>query len=477
MDTFHRDLEKNLRRILSVFGAPDNADIKLRRLMIGQTPAALCYLEGMCDEKLLGELVLRCNLIPRAQHLKSLKDILERTVAVTAAKEAGDFSEAADAILEGQALLLVQGFSGGILLDVRGFEKRHIAQPATENVILGSQEGFTENLRTNITLIRRLVRTPKLISKMVRIGREIQTTVCVMHISGAADPKVLSQVFDRLEQIDMDLLPGAGFLSQLIEDSPRAIVPQMLLTERPDRAASFLQEGQVLLICDGAPFVIAVPITFFHLFNTPDDTFNRWQYGTFTRIIRYIGLIFALFLPGFYLALCMHHQELLPPELLMAIVDARAEVPFPVLAEILMMQFAFLLVDQASTRIPRLVGGVLGIFGALILGDAAISAKLVSPVPVIIVALCALGGYGIPSLQLGSAVQILQFVFTIAGALGGFFGLSCALLVVFVPLCCVESFGVPFFSPIAPQKPHNPDLLIRRPLFRQKPGQAATHRK
>jgi spore germination protein KA len=477
MTEFCKDLEKNISSVQSAFCAPDNEDLKIRRFTISQASAVLIYLEGMCDEKTLGELVLRCNLPDRNVPVRHVRDLIDRAVAVAGAAAEQEFSKAVMAVLDGQALLLVQGCAQALLLDARGYEKRSISQPQTENVVLGSQEGFTENLRTNVTLIRRMVRQPRLISKMQPVGKYNKVNVCVMYVNGAADANVVNEVLRRLEAIDMDLVPGAGFLSQLIEDSSRALVPQTLLTERPDRAASFLREGQVVLVCDGAPFVIAVPVTFFHLFNTPDDTFTRWQYGTFMRIIRYIGLFFALFLPGFYLALSMHHQELLPPELLMAIVEARADVPFPVLAEILMMEFAFLLVDQSSTRIPRLVGGVLGIFGALILGDAAITAKLVSPVPVIIVALTALGGYGIPSLQLSTAVQMLQFVFTIAGALGGFFGLSAALLGVLVPLCSVTSFGVAFFSPLAPAQAHNPDLFVRRPLRRQRPRGSTTHSK
>ena len=462
-----RDLAKNAQTIENVFHTDKNADLILRRFDISGTWALVVYIEGMSDAQKINDFVLRQAMDGEQNKEGDIAGLFLRCIAISGAKTKTNMDEVIDDILSGQSALFVDGSSSALVMETRGYEKRAVSPPNSEDVILGSQEGFTESIRTNITLIRKMVRSADLVSEMLLVGDKNKCACAVVYIEGTALSGVADKLKERLKNINVDIIPGAGFMNQLIEDSRFSIVPQSVMTQRPDRCASFLLEGQVLLLTDGAPFALAVPATLFHMLNTPDDTFMRWQYGTFTRCVRFAGFLLALFLPAVYLAMAMYHQELLPHELLMTIAASRADVPFSIITEVILMEFAFLIVDQAGTRIPRLLGSALGIFGALILGQAAVEAKLVSPILIIVVAITALGTYTIPDYSLSRAVQMLRFVYILGASLGGFFGIAVLVFLTLAPISLTQSFGIPFFAPISPPMGHNPDIIIRRPIKRQ----------
>ena len=458
----HASLSRNLDELNKAFCAPLNQDFKTRRFSLGRSDALLAYVEGMCDEKLVNDFVLRqAAAFP---DIEADEAAILRYIAVAGLEQEQDQAKVISELLNGKCAVIIDGHSKAVLLETKGYEHESISEPRTENVVLGSKEGFTGNMRTNVTLIRRMLRASNLVSEMLRIGKDQQMSVCMMYLNGVADPVTVERVRMRLQAIKKQFVPGAGLVAQFIEDRRFSIVPQVCMTERPDRCTSFLLEGQILAVIDGAPFVLAMPATFFHLFNTPDETFMRWEYGTLTRIIRYIGLFFALFLPAIFMSLVMHHRELIPIELLMSIIQARTDVPFSVPLEVLFMEVAFLIVEQSDIRIPSQIGSALSIFGALILGQAAAEAKLVSPVMIIVVALTALGSFCVPDYSLARSVTILRFTYIIAAWLGGFLGLTIAMFATLALICDTDSFGVPFFAPVSPTLKHNNDIIIRGPL-------------
>ena len=233
--------------------------------------------------------------------------------------------------------------------------------------------------------------------------------------------------------------------------------------DAPDRAP-----GQVVILADNSPYALAAPVTLFHQLHASDDSFSRWQYGTFLRLIRFTGMLISVFLPGLYIALTEYHMHLLPMSLLGSIAEARANVPFPILVEILIMEFSFYLINEAGTRIPQQIGSALGIVGALILGQAAVSASIISPILIIIVAITGLGNYAIPDYGFGIGLVICRLFVIAMGALLGLYGVCIAAFVLLVSLCGLRSFGCPYVAPIAPWRPHNPDLLLRLPVWLQK---------
>lgn len=364
--------------------------------------------------------------------------------------------------------LVIDGCKDGLLMETRGFEKRAVQRTISESVVAGSQEGFVESLRTNITLMRRYVQSPCLITEMTTVGTRVPLRIAILYMKGVTREDTLAEMRRRIKTITAAVVHGLGQLEQLIEDSPFALTPQMMLTERPDRAASCVLDGQIIVLADGAPYALVAPVTLFHLLHASDDTFMRWQYGSFLRMIRMLGILFSLILPGAYVALTLYHPHLIPMALLTSIAETRAQVPFSALTEVLLMEFSFYLINEASTRIPSQMGSVIGIVGGLILGQAAVSASIISPIVIIVVALTGLGNFVIPDYGFTVGTTILRIAIVLVSAMLGLYGLVLSVFLILCHLCSLRSLGAPFMAPVAPFRPHNPDILLRLPLWLQK---------
>lgn len=323
-------------------------------------------------------------------------------------------------------------------------------------------------MRTNITLVRRIIHNKNLLTETIPVGSVNNIACAILYIKGIANPKIIKEVKRRINSIDIDYISSDGALDQLIEDHPLAILPQILNTERPDRTASFLMEGRVAIIVDGAPNASIVPATLFDMMHTPEDYSLRWQYGTFMRIIRIISATLATFLPGLYLASILYHHEMIPTELLASLVKARENIPFPVVIEILLMEISWELIREAGIRMPGVLGQTLGIIGAVILGEAVIAAGLVSPILIIIVAITGLANLVIPNYSLGFGIRILRFVFVLLGATAGFYGIAVGIFIFGGLACSMKSFGVPYLSPVAPKAKVSPDVTLRMPTWLQR---------
>ena len=383
-------------------------------------------------------------------------------------EEAESYATAIGSLMDGKAVLFVDGVKGALCFDIRAFVRRGVSVPLTESVVNGPHQGFNETLRDNITLLRRILHTPELIGEMSTLGDAISTNLCVMYLKNAVDGDSLRRVKNRLAGLRVDHVLSIGALEQLLEDRPYALLPQCCLTERPDRAASFLLEGQVVLLLDGSPQALAVPISFLHLLHTPDDTSLRWQYGTFLRLIRLLGAVCTLLLPGLFVAAVTFHPEALPVTLLTAILESQAEVPLSIPAEMLLMLLLFNLIGEAGTRVPGVVGSSLGTVSGLILGQAAVEARLIHPLLIIVVAVSSLGSFAVPDYSLSLALRIGQLIFLLAGCVFGLYGMVLLMGVAAVRLCGMRSLGAPYAAPVAPMRTHNPDMAFRLPLWRQR---------
>lgn len=325
-----------------------------------------------------------------------------------------------------------------------------------------------ETVRTNITLIRRIVRNKNLITENISVRSTNNLTCALMFVDGIANAKLINEIRRRIRNINTDIISSDGMLEQLIEDKPFTLFPQVLSTERPDRAASFLLEGQVILASEGSPFVFAVPVTLFHLYHTAEDANLKWQFATAMRLIRILGILSSALLPGFYVALTLFHREMLPTELLVSIARAKETIPFPTLIEVLLMEISFEVIREAGIRVPGVIGPTLSIIGALILGQAAVAANLVSPVLIIIVAVTGLGNFAIPNYSFATSIRILRFLFIFIGFIAGFYGIAAGMTIVGANMCSLKSFGVPFLSPVAPKTGRGADLFVRQPVWQQK---------
>ena len=472
-DNLLRNLEFNIKKLEDEFNAPTNKDLVVRKFKIAKKyNACLFFIEGMVDQTLINDFILR--ELMKTEHFKDfngecpLTHIEESVISINQVTRADNFEETVSQILNGLSALLVQDCSEALLIETRGYEKRNVEKPITENVIRGAHEGFSENLRTNITLIRRIIRNKNLVTELMTVGRTNNSSCAIIYLEDIANPSIVKEVKRRIKKLDTDYIAGSGMLEEQLSDNAQSIFPHILTTERPDRASSFISDGKVVILIDGAPFASAVPTTFIEALQSPEDFFLKWQFSTALRIVRLIGIFCALFLPGLYIALILFHQEMLPTELLTSIARSRENVPFPTILEIIMMEVSFELIREAGIRVPGAIGTTLGIIGALVLGQAAVSAQIVSPILIIIVAVTGIGSFAVPTYALAFAIRLIRFLFILVGAFAGFYGMAFGIFVIAGLACSIKSFGVPYFAPVAPKTKSNQDIILSRPIYAHK---------
>ena len=452
----------NRRRMDAALHREINPDMHVRHFCVFGKDASLYYAEGLCSISFLQDFVLMPLTRLRDEQLKgALPEALCRAVYNAGVKAVCTVEDAVSQTLTGQAVVFVDGMEGALAFDVRAFVHRGISTPRTEQVVLGPHEGFNESLRDCITLIRRILPTPDLIGEMRQIGSRYPVGLCVMYLQGVADEATVRRVKERLDGIRTDHVLSIGALQQLMEDRPFALLPQCVMTERPDRAASMLLEGQVVLLLDGSSQAMVLPASIWHLLHTPDDTSARFQYGVFMRLIRMLGALCALLLPGLFVAFVTFHPEVLPVALLTSILESQASVPFSIPVEATVMLVMFNLIGEAATRVPSVVGSTLGTVSGLILGSAAVDAHLVHPLLLIVVAVASLGNYAVPDYSLGISLRIGQLLMVLAGSVFGVYGIVLLLAAGTVRMCSLTSLGSPFAAPYAPSRARNPDGVVR----------------
>ncbi len=464
-------LDQNMDIVKQIMNIPPNRDVLLRELVTCGFRVCLVYVEGMAGRATIDQFILLPCMQKSEQIQAQPKEradyLVKNVISIDDAQKITLFQELTQQVLMGKTVMLVDGCPEAIAMETRGYEKRSVNKTSNESVVYGPKEGFVESLRTNITLIRRIAQSEELVSDIFTIGTQMPTLVSVMYLKGVVNERALDIVKKRIRALNIPQCPGTGYLQQLIEDHPYSLMPQMLETERPDRAVSCLSDGQVIVVVDGSPYVLVAPVSFWHLLHASDDTFMRWQYGSFVRIVRMLGVVLSLFTPGIYVALTLFHQHMIPMGLLTSIIETRAKVPFPVVVEVLIMETAFFLLNEASTRVPSLIGSSVGLVGALILGQAAVAASIISPILIIVIALTGLGNYALPDYGVGLGIQISRLAVVCAGALMGFYGIMLLVGLMLVYMCGMTSFGEPYMAPVAPFRPHNKDILMRAPLWQQ----------
>ena len=463
-----------LARNLDIFryrlGAPANADVLARRFRSGAFESALVAIDGMVNTQMIDENILKpCMDLPECAGedvpvQERVSFLMAHAVSVLPMKMKDNIDEILSDVLGGQCALMCEGCMVACVMDTRGFEKRAVGRPEAEQVVLGPHEAFDESIRTNITLLRRIVQREELTTEFITAGGKMKTRCALLYLRGTADEAMIARIRRRIEACPYDFALTTGEVEQLIEDHPLALIPQCVRTERPDRAASFLAEGQIVVLTDGSPAALGAPATIFHQLHTPDDASMRWQYGTFLRVVRTIGILIHIFLPGTYLAVLRFHQQLLSPMLLTSVYETSSRVPAPVFLEAVLMTLAFDLINEAGLRAPGALGNALGIVSGLILGQSAVSADIVSPLLLIVVAASGLGGFCVPGYALGIGLKMVQLLFLAAGAAGGLYAMLMLLAVLLCALCSMHSVGSPLAAPLAPPRRGNPDILIWLPM-------------
>jgi len=465
------NLNDNLKKLQDIFAYPLNKDFLIKNISITciHRKGAILYLNPIVDKEKIDNHIITPLMFTKLD--KPFGDIGTILVEnVLSSKESGKtnkIKELIDEILNGNTILLVEGYNQAILLFTAKIQHRAIEKPTNENTSKGPKESFTEWGEGNRSLIRKTLKDPNLVTEVIAIGKDKHTEVALMYIKGIVNPKLLNKVKEKIGGINEDSVDRATILEQWIEDRPYSLLPSTFATERPDRVCYFLKEGHIGLLMDSSSNCIIVPVTFWTFFHTADDMYQRWMYGNFLRFLRVIAIFIAIMLPGFYIAVTNYHIDMIPTDLVIAIAASREKLPFPAMMEILLMEMSFELIREAGVRIATNIGPTIGIVGALILGQAAVEANVISPMLVIIVALTGLSSFAIPEQNIGFVVRIGRFGFLLAGSLGGFYAIGLVIAASFAYASVFESFGVPFFSPKSPYYPSSKDFFTRLPVFKQ----------
>ncbi len=474
LSVIRKDLEQNIQYIENKL--ENCGDIIKKKFSIGKEKEIqfyVVYTDGLTKTDMLEESVLAPLLKNFTKSENDLMRQLEYSSIQTAdMKEIYDLDEAITNILAGNTILFVDGYDYGILISSKNFPTRGVQEADQEVVIRGPKDSFNENLRTNTALIRRRIRDINLKVEQLQVGERSKTDIALMYMDDLVRPDILNAVKERLDEVSMDGILDGGMLEQLLEKNWKSPFPQFQSTQRPDKTASALLEGRIVLVVDNSPAALILPATFQIFFQASDDYYERWEVASFARILRYMASFLAIGLPAFYIAVANFHTEILPTSLILSIAAAREGVPFPVVVEVLLMELAFELLREAGIRLPGQLGGTIGIVGGLIVGQAAVDAGLVSTIVVIVVSLTAIASFAVPNETFASAFRMLKFLMIAFSSFYGIYGFFLGWLFLFIHLASLKSFCIPYMMPSVAgslnSSEDEKDFHLRWPLFSMK---------
>lgn len=456
----------------------ESEDFVVREIELGKEVSLkvlVAYIDGLIDKKVLEDsvvspLMLEAPILLEGEKIKN-KDIIniftKKLIAISSLNITKDFKDTVMSILSGMAIVFIDGQSEGIKVPIQMIQKRSVTEPEGEKVVRGPREGFVESLTTNISLLRHKIKNPKFKFETIQLGEQTNTIVGICYIKGIANEKTLNVLKSRLKKIKVDSILDSGEIEQYIEDDPFAVFPTIGNSEKPDKVAAKILEGRVAIIVDGSPIALTAPNLFIENFQTTEDYHSRLYFGSFNRTLRLASLFLATILPAFYVAVVVFHFDVIPIQLLLAVSATREGLPFSPLVEALFMMIVFELLRESGVRMPGAIGQTISIVGGLVIGQAAVSAKIVSPIMVIIIALTGITNFILPSLS--DTLPIIRFLLLFAAQTFGFLGIFIGYLLVLIHLCSLESFGVPYMYPLSPEDKNGlKDSFIRFPLWMMK---------
>lgn len=462
------EVESKLKEILK-----DDKALIIRPLTIKRLShkALIVYINGLTDKKAIEHNVLGPLMSDSTDesakyttNKKILDKLINEYIKTLDCETEDSLNTVIEQLLGGTTILFLEGEASAILLNSKKWNFRAVSEPDTESVIRGPREGFNEDLLTNVTMLRRKVKSAKLKFESITLGVYTKTAVTICYFDGIADKSIIKELKRRIEAINIDAVLESGHIEQFIEDNPLSPFPTVSNSEKPDVVISKLMEGRVAILCDGTPFVLLVPRIFIENIQTSEDYYTRPLYATVLRLLRVFALFITTTLPALYVAIQTFHHEVIPFRLFIALTGVREGIPFSSLLEALMMVVIFELINEAGLRMPKPVGQAVSIVGAIVLGQATVEAGIASPLMVIVIALTAISSFVTPALH-GSTL-FLRLYFLFAGSIIGFYGIVFAMITVFIHMCNIKSFGVEYLSPVAPITLEGlKDTYIRPPLW------------
>ncbi len=447
-----------------------------RPVQCGDFACCIAFIDGMVNNQIINRNIVVPLVESHPEKGTDIKDWIEKhSVNINEMKHVTEINDMLSGVLSGDTVLFAQGMEGAFVLNTKGFTSRSIMEPELEKVTRGSHDGFTEPIMVNLSLIRRRLQTSDLKMKMRKLGTRSNTKVCIVYLDSLVNKAVVDDLNKRLDKINIDGILASNYIEELMTDNKYSLFRTIGFTERPDTLCSRLLEGRVALIVDNTPAALTVPFLFIEYFQSAQDYFEQFYTGTLGRLMRIAGFLFTIIIPGFYVALVTQHQEMIPSGLLLAINAARQQVPLPTLIETIVLLFAFDLLRESGTRLPSYLGQSLSIVGGLVIGQAAVQARLISAPVVIVVAFTGITSLIVP--KLNTPAMVLRVVFIVLAHFYGLFGVAFGLIGMLLHLLSVQSFGVPYLQGLMPLNLQDAkDTAVRAPwwLMKLRPRKIST---
>jgi len=458
---------ENLKDIFSSCG-----DFVSRKIQVGtenKFEIYLCWIDGLVTGRDIAEEIIRplaqSRRLAEAADLAECRDlIMQGGIYSYAVNLRESMDETIADISLGCCAVIFGDLQCALCFEARSALVRAVSEPTLEKSLKGAKDSFVEVLRINTSLVRRRICSPKLKLVESTVGRKSHTRVAIMFVDGIASPDTVEELARRLDSVDIDALTALGGLEEYIVDAPRSPFPQILHTERPDRFAMYLMEGRVGLLVDGIPIALVVPVSLSEFLKVTSDNSMHHLVASTLALLRYISVFLCVFLPAFYVAVAMYHQEMIPTRLLLSIIEAKQDVPFSTAFEVLSMMVALNMLQEAGLRLPNPIGDTISIIGVLIVGQSAVEARVVSPIAIIVVAVSGISSYTIPSQDLGFALRLCRFVLLLSAIAAGLFGVGVVSTLILLHLASIDSFGVNYTSPLSSPKPGGLIRLFYKPF-------------
>lgn len=465
------DFKTNLGKIQGLFSS--DSDVNIRRFNIGKdnTEAFIVNIDNMNDPTSVNSGILDILMWELRQaninYDINLENIKNYAISSNRVKNIFTIEEAIDGVLNGNTVLFLEGEDNALEIGTQSWEHRGVQAPQIENIVRGPHEGFTETIGVNTSLVRRKIRNPDLKIEDMIIGRRTKTKICIVYLNGIVNGKIVEEVRRRLKYIDIDSILESGYIEELIEDSPWSPFPTIGITEVPDKFAAKILEGRVGILTDGTPIALTVPFLFIECFQATEDYYSSYIMASMMRLLRISAFYLTMFAPGVYISLINFHPDVIPERLLLTIAVTRETIPFPSIIEALIMSIVFLVLREAGVRMPRPVGSAVSIVGALIMGEVAVSAGLVSPIMIIVIALTGILSFILPP-QL-DCIVLFRFPILIFSSIFGLFSIMWSFIFMIIHITSLRSFGVPYASPGMPFNIKGmKDYIIRVPWWLMK---------
>ena len=442
--------------------------IVYREKYINNIKIDIIYNEVLTDQDKMSNFIYRSlDKIEKIYKGKELLyDVIKNNISNIKIKEINNYQDICKYLNNGFVILLIED-DYSLALEVKKNLTRSIEKPMTETTIRGAMDSFTENIETNIGLIKRRLKTNKLWNEDMELGKYTKNKISILTIKGLTDSKIKDNIINKLNSLEIDGVTDAGTLKHLIENETKTIFPTSITTERPDKVVSSLLRGKTVIIIDNCPFVLIMPVDINDFFLSQDDKDSNYINNSLTRILRYLAFFITILTPGIYIALTTFNQEMIPLELLTSFASQRSTVPFPAFFEALLMFVSFEILRESDYRIPNVSNSALSIVGALILGEAAVNAGIVSPIMIIIVAITAISALVIVEPELSNAIKWYRILFMLGGTTIGIFGIFIVFIIFTTNLCSINSYGKSFTMPFTPIDSDIKNSIIKFPLLKR----------